>query len=112
EAVPKRSTRELWGPILDHVSQNSEPPVAVVQAAECQFPPILQRRNFFRWTANEPEALRALEEWVISLHGQQGKPAILPVHLPWFEGRQKELDLLWRTLVDRSGSTVSLCSED
>ena len=55
--------------------------------------------------------LRGIEQWIISLHAQQGRPAISPVRLPRFEGRHEELDSLWRILVDDGGSTMTLWSE-
>jgi hypothetical protein len=52
-----------------------------------------------------------MERWAIGLSPQAEQPEFVPAHLPWFEGRQRELELLWKTLVDRAGTVMLLQPE-
>jgi TIR domain/NB-ARC domain len=106
EAVPQRRGREDWELVLNHVERNAEPPLGAVLLRDCLFPRLLERKRFFRWTDHPRDVLRAIEQWVISLHPQSGLPAFLPARLPWFRGRERELDALWETLADDAGVVV------
>jgi hypothetical protein len=106
EAVPQRRGREDWELALKHIEGNAEPPLGAVLLRDCSFPRLLERKRFFRWTDHPREVLRAIEKWVISLHQQGELPAFLPAHLPWFQGRERELDALWETLADDAGVVV------
>ena len=110
-AVPPQLNRETWQPVLDHFSQNAQPPIACVRVDSCPYPRLFERRNFYMWQADESPVLRAIQQWIISLHAQQRRSAISPVRPPWFEGRDEELDSLWRMLVDGGGAMLTLYAE-
>ena len=109
-SVPPQSTRETWGPVLDHVTENTLPPIGCVRAGSCPYPKLLERRAFFPWQGEPLSVLRSVEAWIVGLHEQEQGRAISPMRLPWFEGRGNELDALWRTLVDEAGSTLTVHS--
>jgi len=106
EAVPPRVSREDWGALLDHLTSNAEPPAGAVLVRSCGYPRLLERMHFFRWDDEPLEALRAIEKWAIRLHRLPQQRSFAPARLPWFEGRQNELDLLWQALVDRAGTAI------
>ena len=108
--VPPQSTRETWGPVLDHITENSLPPIGCVRVGSCAYPKLLERKAFFLWQEEPLSVLRSIEAWIVGLHEQERGRAISPMRLPWFEGRDRELDALWRTLVDEAGSTMTLHS--
>ena len=106
-SVPRRLSRADWQSLLKHVEGNEAPPVGCVLVDDCQFPGLLARNRFFRWSDPPLETLRGIERWVVSLHQPRGDRALFaPARQPWFEGRRRELDTLWETLVDRSGTVV------
>ncbi len=101
-SVPVRFDRAEWAGLLDHSTAS----VACLMIDECAYPPLFERKNFYRWNAGSIETLRAMERWAIGLRDQPEQAGFTPARLPWFEGRQRELDLLWQTLVDRAGTVV------
>ena len=109
-SVPPQSTRETWGPVLDHVTENSVPPIGCVRIGSCGYPKLLERKAFFSWQEKPLSVLRSIETWIVGLHEQERGRAVSPMRLPWFEGRDRELDTLWRTLVDEAGSTLTVHS--
>ncbi len=106
EAVPEQRGRKDWELALNHLERNAEPPLGAVLLRDCLFPRLLERQRFFRWTDHPLEVLRAIEQWVISLHQQGERPTFLPARLPWFHGRERELEALWATLADDAGVVV------
>jgi hypothetical protein len=107
DAVPQRWNRGDWEPLLAHVAGNARPPVSSVLIRECAYPKLLGRKDFHRWDDDRPEVvLRALESLVLSLHPESESHSFVPARLPWFEGRQSELDELWIALVDKAGAAA------
>jgi hypothetical protein len=105
ETVPARSDRSTWESVLEH---NGEPPVGCVLVRPCRYPLLLERKHFFRWSDAPLAVLREIERWILSLHPQPAQPSFLPARLPWFEGRDREMEWLWALLADRSGTAVLL----
>jgi hypothetical protein len=103
DSVPQRVVRAEWQPLLEHVEANSEPPLGCVLVRDCAFPPLLRRRNFFRW---EDDPARAVQRWVIGLHPEPGQAPFAPASIPWFVGRRHEIEALFAELVDRCGTLV------
>jgi hypothetical protein len=101
-SVPDRLERAYWEPVLNHVAGHANPPVGAVLVRECAYPRLLERSNFFRWAEGPRAALRAIERWIVGLHPFE-RPSFGPAALPWFEGREQELELLWETLADAPG---------
>lgn len=106
ESVPARLSRIDWEPVLEHVAKNAGPPLASVLLRDCPYPRLLERKHFFRWADEPREVLRALQRWAIGLHPPVMQPANVPAPLPWFQGRQQEMDGLWHSLVDKPGTVV------
>ena len=104
ESLPERLPREEWEPLLTHVEQHARPPVASVLLGDCMYPRLLERSAFFRWSRGPEKTLRDIGRWIIARHA--GAPAFVAASLPWFEGRERELHLLWTSLVDSSGFIV------
>jgi hypothetical protein len=105
EAVPRGRSRESWAALLAHLEANAEPPIAAVVMRPCDYPRLLERRNFHRWAENPVEVLRALERWALRVRPPD--EGFQPARLPWFEGRETEVRELWTQLVDEAG-TVAL----
>jgi hypothetical protein len=101
-SVPRRLDRAAWEGVLQHVAGHATPPVGVVLLGECPYPRLLERARFFRWADGSRETLRAIERWIVGLDACE-RPAVDPAALPWFEGREREIELLWETLVDAPG---------
>lgn len=106
DGVPPQVSRTDWAPVLDHITSNAEPPIGSIVVRSCGYPRILERKNFFRWDNEQRNTLRAIQKWALALHRLPEQRSFVPARLPWFEGREDELDLLWETLVDRAGSAV------
>src|SRR5579864_4440141 len=104
EAVPPRLRREDWQSLLQHLERNGEPPVGAVLVGDCPYPRLLERKHFFHWGDPRRDVLSAIERWIVSLHQQSEQTPFVPARLPWFEGRQRELDMMWQILVDDAGS--------
>jgi len=102
ETIPQRMPREAWELLLDHVKGNAEPPVGAILLAACPYPPLLERRHFFRWSDPATATLRQVERWIIGLHKDK-QPSFLPAPLPWFQARDQDFDALWTGLVDKPG---------
>jgi hypothetical protein len=106
-AVPQRLNRDEWEPLLAHIAGNATPPVSSILIRDCGYPKLLGRKDFHRWENDRPEVvLRALESWVLSLDPQSESHTFVPARLPWFHGRESELDGLWTELVDKAGAAV------
>ncbi len=106
ESVPPQVNRTNWGPVLDHITSNAEPPIGSLVVRSCEYPRILERKHFFRWDNGPRDTLRAIQEWALALHRLPQERSFRPARLMQFEGRENELDLLWETLVDRAGCAV------
>jgi hypothetical protein len=68
DSVPARVSREDWESALNHFKGNADPPLGAVLVRACPYPKLLERKNFFRWTDDPIETLRAIERWVLSFH--------------------------------------------
>jgi hypothetical protein len=102
-SVPPGAGREHWGQLLDHIASRAEPPVASLLLRECRYPRLLERAPLF---AAGREAPRRIEAWAVGLESLPRERCFEPARLPWFEGRDKELEWLWDVLVDRAGAAV------
>jgi hypothetical protein len=106
DSVPARLDRAEWEPILKHVTGGAQPPLACVLLRDCSYPRMLERRNFFRGRADSPDLLRELQRWAVSLHVPQDAAPMVPARLPWFAGREAELQRLWEDLADSCGAVA------
>jgi hypothetical protein len=104
-SVPARLRREDWEALLEHTQGGGSPPVGVILAGQCPYPKLLERKHFFRWPDDAQCVLRDLTHWILNLGGRR-EPSFAPARLTWFQGRQRELDQMWETLVDESGAMV------
>lgn len=68
DSVPARVSREDWESALNHFKGNADPPLGAVLVRACPYPKLLEGKNFFRWTDDPIETLRAIERWVLSFH--------------------------------------------
>jgi hypothetical protein len=106
EAVPRERSRQAWHSVLEHLEQHASPPLGSVLIGDCEYARLLERRHFFRWSDGATPVLRALASWLVGLHPESETPSLVPARQPWFEGRAEAIDLLWRRLVDGSGTVV------
>lgn len=104
DAVPALN-RENWEALLHHSNSGARPRLGSVLVRECAYPRLLERKNFFRWTAGPCEALRGVERWTMEMH-ELPEQRFGPARLPWFQGRRQELEQLWDALVDNAGLSV------
>lgn len=105
DAVPARSGRATWGGVLEHLERAGQPPVASALVRSCNYPPLLERRQFFRWEADPAAAAREIQQWIVGLHGETAH-TFSAARLPHFAGREEELDGLFAALVDGGGAHV------
>ncbi len=105
DAIPERLRREDWQPLLEHLEGNAEPPAGGILLAACPYPPLLERRHFFRWSDGAMATLRKIERWVMGLHRGE-PPTFLPAPRTWFQGDKHELDAMWTALVDEPGTFI------
>jgi len=104
EAVPPNVGRADWGAVLDHITRNAVPPVGSLLVRDCGYPRLLERKRFFRWEHGPRNTLRDIQKWALTLHQLPRERSFLPASLPWFEGRENELEMLWERLVDCAGA--------
>jgi hypothetical protein len=107
DVVPPRLNRQDWETILTHIAQNRQPEIGFVLSAECPYPKLLERKNFFRWTPDSLNVLRAIERWAISLHNEEHSRSESAL-LPWFASREEELQWLYAHLVDSGAGHATL----
>lgn len=112
QGVPSRVTRSRWDPVLRHFSGNLEPPIACVRIGDPAYPHLLERKNFYFWQNETVPVLRAIEEWILSLHTLQIATKFEPARLPWFASREAELNEIWEKLVDSGGGLLALESDE
>ncbi|MCW5981709.1 MAG: TIR domain-containing protein [Bryobacteraceae bacterium] len=105
DAAPERLRREDWEGLLRHKNDRLGTPVAVILAADCRYPRLLERGQFYRWIDDPSETLREIAKWVLSLHPDVASQ-LAPDPLPWFDGRGPELNELRETLADAAGAVV------
>ncbi len=106
DAVPAERTRAAWQSILQYVERNELPPLGSILLRDCLYARLLERRRFYRWSDGETAVLRAVSSWLLTLHPASGTRLFRPAPLPWFQGRAEELEMLWKRLVDGSGTVV------
>ena len=105
ESVPRRSGREAWESLLQHLEMNQSPPVASILVDSCEHPKLVERRRFYRWSEGPLAVLRNLERWVVGMQAVESR-SFDPARVPGFEG---DVEDLWTRLVDEPG-TVRLAS--
>ena len=109
-SVPPQSTRDTWGPVLDHITENSLPPIGCVRVGSCAYPKLLERKAFFPWQEEPcPYCVPSKPGLSVCMSRSEGAQSRRCV----FRGSKVvivELDALWRTLVDEAGSTMTLHS--
>ena len=98
ESVPERVDLAEWSDLLAHVNRGHTPPVAFIELSDCRYPPLLKRRRFLRWS--DPEALRSLQKWAISLHPVPEPAPFVPAPVAGVNHKPQEL---WEKLVDSPG---------
>ncbi len=90
DAMPPQPSRQYWGRLIDY---NGPRPIAYVQCGARAYPPVFERRSFFRWPADQ----RALERWVVALLPRTQLSSVAPA--------QAEVpEELWTVLVDGAGT--------
>jgi hypothetical protein len=89
DAMPPQPSRQFWGSLIDY---NGPKPIAYVHCGAHAYPPVFERRSFFRWPADQ----RALERWVVALLPRTQLSTVAPAHAEVPEE-------LWSVLVDGAG---------
>ncbi len=75
-------TRRHWAPILEHLEGCRQPALGFFPLEETAVPQALRRSAWL-------SSIRELEAW---LAGPRSLPGFAPSPLPWFEGREMELE--------------------
>jgi len=89
DAMPPQPSRQYWGSLIDYSGPR---PIAYVHCGARAYPPVFERRSFFRWPADQ----RALERWVVALLPRTQVSSVAPA--------QAEVpEELWSVLVDGVG---------
>lgn len=91
--VTPPAARGEWRGILEHLEQRRDPPLAFHLLEPVAVPAAVRR-------ALCGDGLRGVDAWAAS-HCQL--PGHVPAALPWFTGREQELEDLFQALVDRPG---------
>jgi hypothetical protein len=90
DAMPPQPSRQYWGSLIDYAGPR---PIAYVQCGARAYPPVFERRSFFRWPADA----RALERWAVALGPRTQLSTVAPA--------QAEVpEELWSVLVDGMGA--------
>ena len=93
---PARVPRERWEPILFAEAQQSGVELVTFLLAECPFPPLLRRKNFFDATASRHTAMRLLKRWL----WQREQGAAHSLNLTF----SNDLEDLYSALADAAGT--------
>ena len=110
--TPRNSSRTEWGPLLEHVSENAQPPIACIRAEASQVPVVARAEESLR-LAGTFDAGAAVNRAVGHQPARpRSRKTVLPIRLPRFSGREHAMDELWRSLVDRAGSAVTIRASD
>jgi hypothetical protein len=104
-SVPAQFRRDDWEALLQHATGKQDPPVAWIALEDAPWPKLIERRNFYRWTAPPLQALRAVERFVIAVHPPSTRQPFQPAKPGWVD-HTPELESLWDSLVDRCGSIL------
>ncbi len=107
DSIPAVSTREVWGRLLESVSQKRGPSVLSVVVQRCNYPKILENHTrLIEWPSPDTDpkdALRTLSRWLFDLTAETESATPALPRLPGFEGRRDELERLFSALVDQPG---------
>jgi len=90
DAMPPQASRQYWGGLIDYQGPR---PIAYVHCGARAYPPVFERRSFFRWPADA----RALERWAVGLLPRTPASTVAPA--------AAEVPAeLWAVLVDGAGT--------
>jgi hypothetical protein len=73
-SCPVRWQRDRWEAVLRNEAQRSGVDVVSVLLADCPYPPLLRKQNFFDATTDRRNAMRRLKRWVWRHAGVPGLP--------------------------------------
>jgi hypothetical protein len=73
-SCPMRWERNRWEPVLSDQAQKAGVQVVSVLLADCPYPPLLRRKNFFDASAGRRIAMRQLKRWIWRHSGVPGPP--------------------------------------
>src|SRR5262249_51652590 len=73
-SCPVRWQRDRWEAVLHNEAQRSGVEVVSVLLADCPYPPLLRKQNFFDATTDRRNAMRLLKRWVWRHAGVPGLP--------------------------------------
>lgn len=90
DAMPPQASRHYWGGLIDYPGPR---PIAYVHCGARAYPPVFERRSFFRWPADQ----RALERWVVGLLPRTPASTVAPA-------AAEVPEELWSVLVDGAGA--------
>jgi hypothetical protein len=103
--VSPASTMARWDraefePVLIEEPRESGSRLGIVWLADCSFPPMLKRSNFFDAHENRLACSRALRRWILSLHRPQRRAFFAPAR----SSSTTDLEPLRCTIGDHPGS--------
>jgi TIR domain len=96
ESWPARRPRQEWEPVLSDEAREAEARVAAFLLAECPFPEVWRRRNFFDGSRDRLRAMRLVKRWYWQRRRATGATPNTVF--------SRELEPLYREIADRPGT--------
>lgn len=104
-ASSTRWERERWEPVFRPQGEISR--AGVLLLADCRFPELLRRKNFFDARLDCLEAHRAAKIWLLSLDARVDAPQFAPARDPSFDPPVADIEALRHALSDTPGRATT-----
>ncbi len=106
-SAPVKWIRDYWQPVLFDEPEAAGIPVGIIRAAECNFPALLRRKNFFDLEAGTLATQREIRRWLISMDAVREYPDGIPQIAP----EEFDLEPMMQQLADAPGAASATAGE-
>ena len=103
DSAPARWARSEWEPALREEPRKAGVRIATILARDCDFPGLLRRESFFDLTQDRLAGFRDIKRWLLGLGPGRREFEFEPARPPRFQGREAEMERLWKSLADAPG---------